>query len=132
MNKSACSIVEQGGFVLCVWNQRFNGWTLPGGKVENGESLEECQARELREETDMLTRSQTLVYRGEHVNKLGTFMVSVYEVEAYGDARGVEPGCPISWITRQDLINMSPFGDFYQRFLIKEGVTHESSTPPPT
>lgn len=130
MNKAATSLVEQGGFVLCVWNQRFNGWTLPGGKVENGESIEDCQARELSEETDMCTRSRVLIYRGEHENKLGTFMVSVYEVDAYGDARGVEPGCPVTWMTREDLIRQSPFGDFYSRFLGKEEKSHASSPPP--
>lgn len=131
MNKSAVSIVEQGGFVLCVWNQRFNGWTLPGGKVEVGESIEECQARELMEETDMCTRLAVLVYRGEHTHKLGTFMVSVFEVEAFGEPRGVEINCPVTWMTREDLIRQSPFGDFYQRFIGKQGVQHGTSSPPP-
>src|SRR5208337_2707287 len=48
MNRAAVSYVERSdGRILCVWNSRYGGWTLPGGKVEEGETVEAAQAREL-------------------------------------------------------------------------------------
>ena len=41
MNRAAVSYVERSdGRILCVWNSRYGGWTLPGGKVEEGETVE--------------------------------------------------------------------------------------------
>ena len=47
MNRAAVSYIERGdGRILCVWNSRYGGWTLPGGKVEEGETVEAAQERD--------------------------------------------------------------------------------------
>jgi len=63
---AAVSLIEQDGRLLCVWNRRYEGWSLPGGMVEPGESPRQAQERELREETGLATLEQTLVFKGPH------------------------------------------------------------------
>ncbi|MFN2744979.1 NUDIX hydrolase [Bacillus sp. z60-18] len=45
------SFAEENGQVLMVKNRKNQSWTLPGGKIEAGESLPEAASREMKEET---------------------------------------------------------------------------------
>lgn len=53
---AAVSLVERDDRrILCVWNRRYGGWAMPGGMVEPGETAEDTQRRELREEAGVET-----------------------------------------------------------------------------
>ena len=51
--RAAGGVVHCAGQVLLVHRPRYDDWTFPKGKVEDGESDEECALREVYEETGL-------------------------------------------------------------------------------
>lgn len=125
---AAVSFIErEDGRLLCVWNRRYGGWVLPGGKVEEGETVDAGQERELREETSLETLTRKQIYYGpvkssksgkprlnadEAELKRASF-VYIFRVTTEGTPREVEFGCPITWLTREEFLQWSPFRDLY-------------------
>lgn len=119
--RAAVSYIEENKKILVVWNKRYGGWSLPGGKVEDGETPKSAQERELREETSLKTISASLMYEGptaiEGPEGRGRH-VMVYRVRSHGDERETEPGCPVTWMTREELLKWSPFKVFYEKMFV--------------
>ena len=69
--RAAGGVVERDGRVLLVHRPRYDDWTFPKGKAEEGESDEECALREVREETGLTCTLErelgTTEYRGKRV-----------------------------------------------------------------
>ena len=53
--------ILEGGMVLLTQREDFEVWCLPGGQVEDGESLAEAARREAREETGLEVELTSLV-----------------------------------------------------------------------
>lgn len=51
--RAAGGVVARDGEVLLVHRPRYDDWTFPKGKAEEGEPDEECALREVREETGL-------------------------------------------------------------------------------
>jgi ADP-ribose pyrophosphatase YjhB (NUDIX family) len=124
--QAAVSVVTDGASrLLCVWNLRYGGWSLPGGMVEPGEHPFQAQQRELREETGLETVRAKLVFCGAHGIKASpgkerpgrASIVNVFLVEARGEPRMVEEGCPVAWLSVGDFLKGSPFREFYEFLL---------------
>ncbi|MFB6180953.1 MAG: NUDIX hydrolase [Candidatus Nanohalobium sp.] len=88
----ALSVVENSGEYLFMRRSPKNSssgkWTFPGGKIEEGETVEEAAVREAKEETGLETE---VVRKGEpylNVGELGKW--KVYPVLLKSDSREVE------------------------------------------
>jgi 8-oxo-dGTP diphosphatase len=71
---SAAGIVVQEGRVLLVHHYKpghWDFWLPPGGGLEDGESILECAAREVREETGLEVNPGQLAYVEEFVERRG-------------------------------------------------------------
>jgi 8-oxo-dGTP pyrophosphatase MutT (NUDIX family) len=119
MKRAAVALIERAdGRILCVWNRRYGGWSLPGGMVEDTETLEEALLRELREETGLGAAKYTPVFDSAYENPESVKLnrarhVHVYRVLAAGEPREMETGCPVTWFTREEFLKWSPFAELY-------------------
>jgi 8-oxo-dGTP diphosphatase len=54
--RAAGGVVVRDGLVAVVHRPRYDDWTLPKGKLDEGESFEEAALREIDEETGLRAR----------------------------------------------------------------------------
>jgi ADP-ribose pyrophosphatase YjhB (NUDIX family) len=139
VQRAAVAIVELEGRdeILCVWNRKYETWSLPGGKVEPGETPAQACARELLEETgvswDSGPEQDEEVYVG--VSQTGSGRIvhvfGIY-VEERESPRQVEEGSPVAWMSWRELLAVSKFRHFYLRMLSEmtvavDGIAYEQA-----
>jgi 8-oxo-dGTP diphosphatase len=101
-------VIDHDGRILLIRRARppsLGAWTLPGGRVEMGETLEEAIVREVREETALDTRV---------VERLGAVTIAregmVYEIHEHlvvpvrsNVARAGDDAAEVRWVEREEL-----------------------------
>jgi len=82
-------------------------WEFPGGKKENGESLEECLGREIREElgVGIHLERHLLTREHEYETKHVTLHFYLCAVEGQGEPRARE-GQEIRWASQEELASL--------------------------
>lgn len=113
----AAVIQDRGRYLVCLRprSKRHGGlWEFPGGKLHQGESLEDAVARELHEELALSVQSTGSVLFEAH-DPGSTFHISFLEVISIGHPHPVEHD-EVRWSSLIDLATM-PLAPTDSRFV---------------
>ncbi len=94
-------------------------WCLPGGKIDFGETLEECAIREVSEETGIIIKNPEVISihncKNEHAHFLTAGLIAK---EWTGEAKVMEPDEIIEW--KWFNINDLPYPRYFPSFEVIE------------
>ena len=104
------AIIEKDGKILIAkrktGDKLFAGlWEFPGGKVEEGETPEECMARELKEELDIEVEVGELITSNKHKYPHGIFELLAYRVKHVSGEMVLNDHEEIKWVTADEMSN---------------------------
>jgi 8-oxo-dGTP diphosphatase len=97
--RAAGGIVIRDGRVLVVHRPQYHDWTLPKGKLENGESWEDGALREVEEETGLVCELGEEAGRTRYVDSRGRNKeVRYFRMTSDGEPRPQNEIDEIRWV----------------------------------
>ena len=124
---SVGAIAIVGGRLLLVKRGREPArgrWSVPGGRVEWGETLADAVTRELEEETGLEARCGPLVGWVERIGPSHHYVILDYRVDVVSDPGAVRAGDDAddaAWVALDQLSEL-PLVDGLLPFLISHGI----------
>jgi 8-oxo-dGTP diphosphatase len=101
------AVLEKGGKILIARRKRghrlADKWEFPGGKLEEGETPEECLRREMMEEFGVDVAVGEFVGRSHHVYPHGEIDLLAYRVTHLGGNYQLHDHEEIRWVYPADL-----------------------------
>ena len=89
----------------------WQGYTLPGGHVERGESFVDAVVREMKEETGLTIEKPRMVGIKQFPIDGGRYIVLLFEATQFtGEVVSSEEG-EMTWVDREELANISTVDD---------------------
>ncbi len=120
MRSFACdSILIENGKLLLVKRayEPFAGqWALPGGRIDEGETAEECLIREMREETNLEVRPVkfTGLYSDPKRDPRGVIAAAYLVERISGEPKAGDDAAEVAWF---DLGKLPPLCTDHQKIL---------------
>jgi len=107
--KVTAAIIKRAGKILIAkrkMGKHLGGlWEFPGGKIEDGESPEECLERELKEELGINTKVGNFVTSNIYTYKRMTINLMAYNTEFISGDLILEQHDEIQWVTIPEMSN---------------------------
>ena len=82
-------------------------WEFPGGKVEPGETLQDCLVRELREELGVITEVGQVLAESEYHYEHGSIQLVALDTHIISGEITLTVHDKIEWVRPDDLLNFS-------------------------
>ena len=105
--KVTAGILRQNGLVLIARRRpgkhMAGKWEFPGGRIDPGESPEQCLARELEEELDVRASIGDLLCRTAWEGEGISLDLMVYRVDGFEGTPSLKEHDEIRWVAPQDL-----------------------------
>lgn len=98
MIRAAGGIVERDGCVLLVHRPKYDDWSFPKGKLDEGETWEQAALREVEEETGLRCELGDEVGRTHYPVLQGPKEVRYYRMTCAGDARAQNEVDDLRWV----------------------------------
>lgn len=121
------AIVVADGRLLLVRRGRGvaqGSWSVPGGRVEPGETLAEAVVRELREETGLEGVCDQFVGWVERIGAGHHHVILDFEVDVLSvdGARAGDDAAEVAWVPVEDVAELRDLVDGLAEFLHEHGV----------
>ena len=97
--RAAGGIVERDGKVLLVHRPKYDDWSFPKGKLEDGETWEEGALREVEEETGLRCTIGEELGRTYYVVLQGPKEVRSYRMSSDGEPVAQDEVDEVRWVT---------------------------------
>jgi len=109
MTTVTCAIIENEGKILIARrakDQKLAGkWEFPGGKVEDGESPEECLKRELEEEFGIQTEVEEFITSNKHHYDHISIELMAFRIKYISGEFTLVDHDEIQWVKPEELLD---------------------------
>jgi 8-oxo-dGTP diphosphatase len=95
--RAAGGVVVRDGAVLLVHRPKYDDWSFPKGKLEEGESWADGAVREVEEETGLRCEVGALVGSTQYLVPQGPKEVRYYRMTCDGEARAQNEVDEVRW-----------------------------------
>lgn len=115
-----CIVVDKDGKILALRRdpndaRRPNCWDLPGGNYEQGEGIDECIKREIREETSLVAKSVRPIYiagnMGQIYADINVIAVTQLCTDWFGTVQLSSEHVEYRWVTPDEFMSLETGDD---------------------